>query len=165
MVKSIWNILAKVEVLKGNIMDSLIEAMKRYLATNFSFYLKTHQFHWNVEGPNFPQYHKFLQKLYEEVWEASDAIAEHIRAINGYAPGSYKDYKELTMIDDQTDLKIEAAQMFNILYGDNGTVMEAIKIAYKAAEFNNEIGLSNFLQDRMDIHKKHAWMIRSINKI
>ena len=165
MVKSIWNILAKVEVQKGNIMDSLIEAMKKYLATNFSFYLKIHQFHWNVEGPNFPQYHKFLQKLYEEVWEASDAIAEHIRAINGYAPGSYKDYKELTMIDDQTDLKIDAAQMFNILYGDNGTVMEAIKIAYKAAEFNNEIGLSNFLQDRMDIHKKHGWMIRSTTKV
>ena len=69
------------------------------------------------------------------------------------------------MIDDQTDLKIDAAQMFNILYGDNGTVMEAIKIAYKAAEFNNEVGLSNFLQDRLNIHKKHGWMIRSITKV
>jgi len=146
-------------------MDSLIEAMKRYLATNFSFYMKLHQFHWNVEGPNFPQYHEFFEKLYEEIWEANDSIAEHIRAINGYAPASYKDFKELTMIDDQTELKVDAAQMMNILYSDNQTVMEAIKIAYKAAEFNNEIGLSNFLQDRMDIHKKHGWMIRSTAKI
>jgi len=143
-------------------MDSLIEAMKKYLATNFSFYLKIHQFHWNVEGPNFPQYHDFLSDLYTEVWEASDAIAEHIRAISAYAPGSLKDYKNLTMIEDQTELKVDAMQMMSLLYTDNGTVMEAIKIAYKSAEFNNEIGLSNFLQDRMDIHKKHAWMLRSI---
>jgi len=146
-------------------MDSLVEAMKKYLATNFSFYLKIHQFHWNVEGPNFPQYHKFLEKLYEEIWEANDDIAEHIRSLNSYAPGSYKDFKQLTMIEDQTDLQLDATQMMNILYGDNGTVMEAIKMAYKSAEFNNEIGLSNFLQDRMDKHKKHAWMIKSTAKI
>ena len=146
-------------------MEGLIEAMKKYLATNFSFYMKIHQFHWNVEGSNFPQYHKFLEKLYEEIWETHYTIAEEIRALSAYAPSSLKDYKELTMIDDQTDLKVDAMQMMNILYGDNGTVMEAIKIAFKAAEFNNEIGLSNFLQDRMNAHKKHAWMIRSITKV
>jgi starvation-inducible DNA-binding protein len=145
-------------------MDSLIEAMKKYLATNFSFYLKIHQFHWNVEGPNFPQYHDFLGDLYNEVWAASDDIAEHIRAINAYAPGSYKDFKQMTMIEDQTELKVDSAQMMSILYSDNQTVMEAIKIAYKAAEFNNEIGLANYLQDRMDIHKKHGWMLRSTLK-
>jgi starvation-inducible DNA-binding protein len=146
-------------------MDSLIEIMKKYLATNFSFYLKIHQFHWNVEGPNFPQYHKFLQKLYQDVWETNDTIAEQIRALNSYAPASYKDFKQMTMIEDQTELQVDAIQMMNILYGDNGTVMEAIKMAYKAAEFNNEIGLSNFLQDRMNVHKRHAWMIKSITKM
>lgn len=145
-------------------MDSLIDAMKRYLATNFSFYMKIHQFHWNVEGSNFPQYHKFLQKMYEEIFETHDKIAEEIRALSAYVPSSLKDYKELTMIDDQTELKVDALQMMNILLADNGTVMEAIKITYKAAEFNNEIGLSNFLQDRMNAHKKHAWMLRSITK-
>jgi starvation-inducible DNA-binding protein len=145
-------------------MDSLIEAMKKYLATNFSFYLKLHQFHWNVEGPNFPQYHKFFQKLYEEIWETNDTIAEHIRALSAYAPGSLKDYKQLTMIEDQTELQLNDQQMIAMAYADNGTVMEAIKIAYKAAEFNNEIGLSNFLQDRMDVHKKHAWMLRATMK-
>jgi len=145
-------------------MDSLIEAMKKYLATNFSFYLKIHQFHWNVQGPNFPQYHKFFNKMYEEVWEATDDIAEHIRSLNAFAPGSLKDYKQLTMIEDQTELALDDQQMLAIAYADNGTVIEAIKIAYKAAEFNNEIGLSNFLQDRMDQHKKIAWMLRATIK-
>jgi len=145
-------------------MDSLIEAMKKYLATNFSFYLKLHGFHWNVQGPNFPQYHKFFNKLYEEVWEASDDIAEHIRALSALAPASLKDYRQLTMIEDQTDFNIDDQQMLALAYTDNGTVIEAIKIAYKAAEFNNEIGLSNYLQDRMDKHKKIAWMLRATMK-
>jgi len=137
--------------------------MKKYLATNFSFYLKLHFFHWNVEGPNFPQYHKFFQKLYEEVFDAHDAIAEHIRAIKGYAPGSLKRYSELTMIEDQVDT-VTDHQMIGIALADNGTVMEAIKAAYKQAESANEIGLANFLQDRMDVHKKHDWMLRATFK-
>ena len=145
-------------------MDSLIDAMKKYLATNFSFYLKLHGFHWNVQGPNFPQYHKFFQKLYEEVWEASDDIAEHLRALSSLAPASLKDYKQITMIEDVSNFNIDDQQMIAQAYSDNGTIMEAIKIAYKAAEFNNEIGLSNFLQDRMDKHKKIAWMLRSTMK-
>ena len=145
-------------------MDSLIDTMKKYLATNFSFYLKLHGFHWNVQGPNFPQYHKFFQKLYEEVWEASDDIAEHLRALSSLAPASLKDYKQITMIEDVSDFNIDDQQMIAQAYSDNGTIMEAIKIAYKAAEFNNEIGLSNFLQDRMDKHKKIAWMLRSTMK-
>jgi len=145
-------------------MNELTTAIKVLLANTTVMYYKTHQFHWNVEGPNFPSYHKFFQKIYEEIWEASDDIAEHIRALNSYAPGSFKDYKQLTMIDDQTEYPLDDQQMLSILYADNGTVIEAIKIAYKAAEFNNEIGLSNFLQDRMDKHKKLAWMLRATIK-
>ena len=144
-------------------MANLMDAMKVYLATNFSFYLKLHFFHWNVEGPEFPQYHEFLQKLYEEVFEAHDAIAEHIRAIEGYAPGSLIRYLDMTKIKDQVE-PIPASDMIKMALADNTIVLAVIKNAYEAADAAGEIGLSNFLQDRYDIHKKHGWMLRATSK-
>lgn len=145
-------------------MDTLMEAMKRYLATNFSFYLKLHFFHWNVEGMFFPQLHDFFGDLYNEVWSAQDNIAEHIRAIHGYAPGSLKRYQELSSVQDQVEI-IDAKEMIGMALADNEIVMDTIRAAYKAAEDAGEIGLSNFLQDRLDIHKKHAWMLRATFKL
>lgn len=144
-------------------MNKLMDAMKVYLATNFSFYLKLHFFHWNIEGSDFPQYHAFLDTLYNEVWEAHDAIAEHIRAIQGYAPGSLSRYSDLTLITDQVD-PIPAQDMIKMALADNDTVLRAIRAAYDAANAADEIGLSNFLQDRTDIHKKHGWMLRATSK-
>jgi len=144
-------------------MANLMDAMKVYLATNFSFYLKLHFFHWNIEGSDFPQYHGFLDTLYNEVWEAHDAIAEHIRAIQGYAPGSLSRYSDLTLIADQVD-PIPAQDMIKMALADNDTVLRAIRAAYDAANAADEIGLSNFLQDRTDIHKKHGWMLRATSK-
>ena len=141
-------------------MEQLLERMKVLLATNFSFYLKLHFFHWNVTGPNFPQYHEFFGDLYEEVFAANDNIAEHIRAIKGYAPGSLGRFLDLTTIKDQVDV-VPAEQMLSIAIQDNDKVLEALNLAYLAAEQSAEHGLANFLQDRMDIHKKHAWMLRS----
>jgi starvation-inducible DNA-binding protein len=141
-------------------MEQLLEAMKVLHATNFAFYLKMHFFHWNVTGPNFPQYHEFFGDLYEEVHGAVDDIAEHIRAIEGYAPGSLSRFSALSLVSDQIEV-IPAADMFRIALADNNVVLMAIKAAYDAAEAAGEIGLSNFLQDRTDIHKKHGWMLRS----
>lgn len=146
-----------------NTMDNLMDAMKVYLSTNFSFYLKLHFFHWNVEGSDFPQYHELFEKLYNEVWEAHDSIAEHIRALQGYAPGSLSRYSEMTLVKDQVDT-LPAQQMIKMALTDNAIVLAAIKSAYDAAEAAGEIGLSNFLQDRTDIHKKHAWMLRATSK-
>jgi len=144
-------------------MANLMDAMKVYLATNFSFYLKLHFFHWNIEGSDFPQYHGFLDTLYNEVWEAHDAIAEHIRAIEGYAPGSLSRYLDMTKIKDQVE-PIPAPEMIKMALADNNILLAAIKTAYDAAEAAGEIGLSNFLQDRTDIHKKHGWMLRATSK-
>lgn len=141
-------------------MEQLLDRMKTLLATNFSFYLKLHFFHWNVTGPNFPQYHEFFGDLYEEVFAANDNIAEHIRAIKGYAPGSLSRFLDLTTIKDQIDV-VPAEQMISIAVQDNDKVLEALTLAYLAAEQSAEHGLANFLQDRIDIHKKHAWMLRS----
>ena len=143
--------------------EQLVEQMKVVLADSFAFYLKAHQFHWNVEGPDFPQYHDFLQNLYTEVFVAVDKVAEEIRALGEYAPGSFTRFKELSNIKDNTGAP-SAAEMFNELLGDNQIVLSTLKNTYTLAEQYDEIGLSNFLQDRYDAHKKHNWMISSILK-
>jgi len=144
-------------------MEELMDAMKRYHATNFSFYLKLHFFHWNVEGMFFSQLHDFFGDLYNEVWTAQDDIAERIRTIKGYAPGSLQRMKDLSIIDDQIDVPA-AQQMIVIAMEDNEKVIQTLTEAYKLAEAANELGLANFLQDRLDVHKKHEWMLRATLK-
>lgn len=144
-------------------MENAIEAMKVVLADTFSLYLKAHNYHWNVEGPDFPQLHSFFGSFYEELWGAVDGVAEHIRTLDAYAPGSLSRFKELTTIDDE--LKIPTpAEMCRRLYADNEKVLASIQTAFDAAEAEGLIGLSDFLQGRSDVHKKHAWMLRSIIK-
>lgn len=143
--------------------ELLIEKMKAYHATNFAFYLKTHFFHWNVEGPNFPQYHEFFGDLYADVWAAADDIAEHIRALEAYAPGSFTRLSAMSMIADQID-PIPAPDMFLMLMGDNIKLMAMISELDRMANDAGEIGLSNFLQARYETHKKHQWMLRATSK-
>ena len=143
--------------------EQLVDRMKVVLADTFAFYLKAHQYHWNVEGPDFPQYHEFLSNLYEEVYGSIDRIAEEIRALGEYAPGSFSRFQQLTSIVDSTSAP-SAGEMFNTLASDNQIVLSSLMETYRLAEEYNEIGLSNFLQDRYDAHKKHAWMLSSILK-
>ena len=139
----------------------VIQSLKEVLADTFAMYLKTHNFHWNVTGPDFPQYHSFLDNLYNELWEATDAIAEHIRAADGFAPGSFTRFQELTSIQDELNIPTASVMMAKLL-ADNAIVMNTLRKAYDEAEAAGMIGLSNFLQDRTDIHAKHGWMLRSI---
>lgn len=141
----------------------LTDQMKTLLATAFSFYLKTHNFHWNVTGPNFSQYHNFFGELYEEVFGSIDRIAEEIRSLDSYAPGSFSRFKELSKIEDETNVP-SAGQMLSILYFDNQRVIDALKAAHATAQEQNVSGLVNFLEDRLDVHSKHAWMLRSFIK-
>ena len=141
-------------------MEQLIEKMKILLATQFAFYLKVHSFHWNVTGPNFPQYHDFFGDLYGELHSAIDDIAEHIRAIQGFAPGALSRMQSLSRVTDQIEVP-NSAEMFRIALADNNTVLAALTDAFREAESVGEIGLANYLQDRIDIHKKHGWMLRA----
>ena len=145
-------------------MEQLLQQMKVVLASTFAFYLKAHNFHWNVEGPDFAQYHEFLGNLYEEAFGAVDPIAEHIRALNSYAPGSLTRFAQLSVIDDQINIP-NALKMIKELEMDNNKLKDELTKAYKLAETANEAGLSNFLQDRIDIHAKHGLMLRSIGKV
>jgi starvation-inducible DNA-binding protein len=144
-------------------MEQLIENMKVVLASVFSLYLKTHYFHWNVEGPNFPQYHSFLNDLYEEIYGSIDTIAEEIRTLGAYAPGSFVRYKDMTIIEDEVNIP-QALGMITKLHDDNLKVIKLLKETQKMAEEENAVGLANFLQDRIDRHYKHDWMLRSIIK-
>ena len=139
-------------------MEELINKMKVVLASSFAFYLKAHNFHWNVEGVNFPQYHEFFGNLYEEVHGAIDKIAEEIRALDAYAPGSLKRFSELSTIMDETSVP-SAVIMCQRLAKDNDSLHP-----FCLAERAKQLGLANFLQDRMDVHKKHGWMLRAIQK-
>ena len=144
-------------------MDQLIQEMKVTLASTFSFYLKAHGFHWNVEGPNFPQYHEFLGDLWEEAFGAIDPIAEHLRTLGAYAPASFLRYKELSLISDEVNIPA-AMGMMNKLTADNATIIEQLTKTQSLAEKEKKMGLANFLQDRIGAHEKHGWQLRSITK-
>lgn len=141
----------------------LVDKMKEVLADSFAFYLKAHNFHWNVEGPNFVEYHKFFGDLYDEVHDAIDDIAEQIRQLDAYAPGSLRRFAELSSIVDEYNIP-SAIVMCSKLYEDNQKVIDCLTEAYKMAEEKECYALSNFLQDRIQAHMKHRWMLKSITK-
>jgi starvation-inducible DNA-binding protein len=145
-------------------MEELIDSLKKTLADSFAFYLKAHNFHWNVEGSDFAQLHGFFGDLYEEVFGAVDAIAEHIRVLGDYAPASFSRYSELSSIEDAVAIPVNASIMVSTLREDNAKVIATLIEAYNYAEEQKKLGLANFIQDRIDAHEKHAWMLRSIEK-
>ncbi len=144
-------------------MEQLVESLKKVQATSFAFYLKAHNYHWNVEGSNFAEYHEFLGELYAEVFGAVDAIAEHIRTLDAYVPGSFSRFQELSSIEDELAVPTGRAMMSK-LYIDNMRVLSDLQAAHAAAEMLNKRGIVNFLEDRIDIHEKHGWMLRSYTK-
>ena len=141
----------------------LIDELKKVHADAFTFYLKAHFYHWNVEGPNFPQYHDFLQNLYQEVFASIDSLAELIRTLDSYAPGTLTRLKELTTIEETDDVP-DARTMITRLLQENNILRASLLTAYTTADTTGEVGISNFLQDRIQAHEKHAWMLRSILK-
>lgn len=142
-------------------METLIEIMRKALADAYAFQLKVNNYHWNVTGPNFPQYHEFLGKLYQEVFASTDNIAEQIRALDAYAPGSFTRFIELTDIEDEVNIPT-SNEMISRLVSDNDKYLETLNMAFKLANQFDKQGLVNFLADRIDVHNKHAWMLRSI---
>jgi len=144
-------------------METLQEIMKKVLADTFALYLKAHNYHWNVEGSNFPQYHEFFGNLYEELHGAVDPIAEQIRSLDTYAPGSFTRFMELSEIEDETSVPA-GVEMARRLMTDNERVLATLNVAFKLADQFDKQGLADFIAGRIDTHSKHAWMLRSITK-
>ena len=141
-------------------MDELIKATKIAFATEFAFYLKAHYFHWNVEGPDFLEYHDLFGKIYEEVYGSIDDFAENIRKLGSYTPGSYTRLSMLSQIDDEMAVPPKDVMVQELL-DDCEKISKVLKLVYNLAEREGKHGLSNFLAERMDAHDKHAWMLRS----
>lgn len=141
-------------------MNDLAQQMKVALASTFAFYLKAHNFHWNVEGPNFPQYHSLFGDIYADAWGAVDSIAEHLRTLDAYAPGSLSRFSQLSVVQDQINIP-DARAMLSELQNDNAKLISELDKAYKLAEDAGKSGIANFFQDRVDIHEKHGWMLRA----
>lgn len=145
-------------------MTELAAALKIAMANTFVMYFKAHSYHFNVEGPNFNDYHGYFGGLYDELFGAVDPIAEHIRAIDHYAPFGLADlYDAKTVADDQSRVS-DAKQMFLNLIEANDATISALNRSYELANYAKQNGLANFLQDRLDIHAKHGWTLRSLSK-
>lgn len=141
-------------------MELLIEKMQKLLASSFAMYLKAHQFHWNVEGQDFHQYHDFFGDLYEEIWGSVDTTAEQIRALNAKAKGSLADFKEISVIRDQVNSP-DIQEMNAILYRDNESLIAVLNEVHDEATKQRQFGLINYIEGRIDTHKKHGWMLRA----
>ena len=144
-------------------MEQLIEQLKVILGTNFGLYLKSHNYHWNVEGNNFPQYHLFLNTFYNEVFLQNDLIAEHIRYLDAYAPGSFSRFMELSAVEDSTTVPDPLTMMIT-LKNDNDKYIVQLRAGIILAEQSDEPAVSNFLQELLGAQQKKAWMLSSIIK-
>ena len=144
-------------------MEKLVSQLKTILGTNFALYLKAHGYHWNIEGSNFPQYHDFLENFYTDIFAQTDSIAEHIRALDSYAPGSLVRMLELADIQESSTV-LDAMSMMRDLYSDNERFIIHLRAGIAAADAAGEPAVGNFLQDLLDAHQKKAWMLRSTLK-
>ncbi len=144
-------------------MEQLIEQLKVILGTNFALYFKAHSYHWNVEGPNFAEYHNFLGTLYESVFEQTDPIAEHIRALGSYAPTSLDRMLELSKITFSVAIPSPLIMMSELAQDNDKYIME-LRTGIAIADAADEPAVGNFLQDILDAHQKHGWMLKSFTR-
>ena len=144
-------------------MEKLQHLAKIAFASEFSFALKAQNYHWNIEGSDFFEYHDLFGKIYEEVYGSIDAFAENIRKLKTYTPASLSRFNMLTRVEDETDI-IPVEQMVRELLLDSEKMVVILKKTYDAAEAEGKHGFSNFLAERMDAHEKHSWFLRASSK-
>lgn len=141
----------------------LSDDLKVLLASTNALAIKAQNFHWNVEGPDFPQYHSFFETYYNEVYGSVDKIAEYIRVLDSYTPGSLKRYSELSIIEDQVMIP-RAELMFAELLHDTQRMGEVVEQLFEVATNERQQGIANFMAELQDLYGKKAWMIRSVLK-
>jgi starvation-inducible DNA-binding protein len=141
-------------------MDELHKSLKIAFASEYSFYLKAQNFHWNVTGPFFTQLHQLFGSIYEEVGDSIDPFAENIRKANAFVPASFSRFSMLSQVQDETEI-IDDADMVQELLQDSDKMVKILKFCFDVATQTGEDGLANFLAERMDAHRKHSWMLRA----
>ena len=139
---------------------SVVEALSRLLASSYTLYVKTHNYHWNVTGPMFSTLHTLFETQYTELALAVDEIAERIRSVGAFAPGSFSAFAELSSVHEETG-RPEAKQMIRNLVADHEAVAGAAHRAIEAAEAAGDQVSADLGTRRKDVHEKNAWMLRS----
>lgn len=141
----------------------LSDNLKVLLASTQAFAIKSQNFHWNIEGSDFPQYHEFYDTLYNDVNDTIDKIAEYIRTLNHYTPGSLQRYAQLSVIQDQTKIP-RAELMFVESFQDCEKMIQLVVAMFDEATEEKQQGIANFMAELQDLYGKKAWFIRSILK-
>ena len=139
----------------------IAHGLSRVLADSYTLYLKTHNFHWNVTGPMFQTLHLMFETQYTELAIAVDLIAERIRALGFPAPGTYREFAELTSIDEPTSIP-SAPEMIKQLMEGQEAVVRTARSAFEIASQANDAPTEDLLTQRMQLHEKTAWMLRSL---
>ena len=139
----------------------IAEGLSRVLADTYTLYLKTHNFHWNVTGPMFQTLHLMFMDLYTEQWNAVDLVAERIRALGFPAPGSYRDFAALTSIRENESVP-PAKEMIRQLVDGQETVVRTARELLPLVEKVDDQPTVDLLTQRMQVHEKNAWMLRSL---
>ncbi len=137
------------------------EGLSRLLADTYTLYLKTHNFHWNVTGPMFNTLHLMFEQQYNELALAVDLIAERIRALGFHAPGSYRDFARLTVLEEAEGVP-KAEEMIRQLVADQEAVVRTARSIFKIVDEASDEPSADLLTQRMQVHEKNAWMLRSM---
>jgi starvation-inducible DNA-binding protein len=140
---------------------AIVDGLSRLLADTYTLYLKTHNFHWNVTGPMFQTLHLMFETQYTELADAVDVIAERIRALGSFAPGTYGDFARLSTINEPDGVP-NAQEMIRQLVQDQEAVIRTARSMFKVLEQANDEPTADLLTQRMQIHEKTAWMLRSL---
>ena len=145
-------------------MNELTTAIKVLLANATVMYYKAHQFHWNIEGAEFTQYHEFFGDLYTDVYNSVDPIAELLRKLDDYAPVSLDELFKFKTLKEETTRVEKLADIFTSLIAANQEVLDSLNKVFTIANTNKQQGVCNFIADRIDTHQKHAWFLRASAK-
>ncbi len=140
---------------------AIADGLCHLLADSYTLYLKTHNFHWNVTGPMFNTLHTMFMDQYTEIWNALDEIAERIRALGFYAPGTYKEFAKLTSIQE-TEGVPNAQEMIKELVKGQEAVSKTARTIFPLVDKAADEPTADLLTQRMQIHEKNAWMLRSL---
>lgn len=141
---------------------AIADGLSNLLADTYTLYLTTHNFHWNVTGPMFNTLHAMFMVQYTELWNAVDPIAERIRALGFAAPASYAQFAKLSSLPDVPAKPPKAMDMVQVLHSGNEAVARTARTAFAVAEKASDQPTADLLTQRLDIHEKTAWMLRSI---
>jgi len=133
---------------------------KAVFASHYHFLLKAQNFHWNVTGPDFLEYHELFERIYCEVEEHTDEFAEHLRALGIYVPASLTEFVELSLLKD-SDKYLDKESMVECLHKDSSTILKALLDLYNLSEIGKHYGFSSFLAERLSAHGKHGWQLYS----